>query len=230
MNQQVSLAIVLARTNYGEADRIITVLTPDYGKLRLMAKGVRKVRSKLAGGVELFSASQITFARGRGDIGTLISARLERYYGNIVSDIERVQLGYELIKLLNKSIEDEAEKEYFELLEHTFRALDDYANSERLIRAWFAAQLLCLGGHMPNLQTDARGEKLNPHENYEFDFDTMAFTPYDRGQLTADHIKFIRLMFGGNQPAVLRKVNIAPEVLDACTMTIHMMFRAALDV
>jgi len=39
----------LSRTDYGEADRILTVLTPDYGKLRLLAKGVRKVKSKLGG-------------------------------------------------------------------------------------------------------------------------------------------------------------------------------------
>lgn len=224
MNQLTTTAIVLARTNYGEADRIITVLTPDYSKLRLMAKGVRKVKSKLAGGIELFSVSHITFIKGRGDIGTLVSARLDRHYGNIVRDITRVQLGYDLIKLLNKTIEDVAEKEYFELLEHAFQALDDSANSEELIRTWFMAQLLRLGGHMPNLQTDSFGEKLNPHASYEFDFDAMAFVQHDQGQLTADHIKFMRLIISGNPPRILRQVSGYQKLLDSCGPIILTMF------
>ena len=57
MKQLVTEVIILARTDYGEADRILTVLSPEYGKLRLLAKGVRRVKSKLAGGIELFSVS-----------------------------------------------------------------------------------------------------------------------------------------------------------------------------
>ena len=59
-------AIMLRRTNYGEADRIISFITPDRGKLSAIAKGVRKPKSKLAGGLELFAASDITIAEGRG--------------------------------------------------------------------------------------------------------------------------------------------------------------------
>lgn len=206
MNQIATSAIVLARTNYGEADRIVTALTPDQGKLRLMAKGVRKVKSKLAGGIELFSVSDITFIKGRGEIGTLVSTRLRKHYGNIVADIERVQLGYDLIKLLNKTVEDHVDEEYFELLDHAFAALDNLSISSELIRTWFVGQLLRLGGHTPNLQTDAFGEKLNPHAVYEFDFESMAFVQHDQGQFTPDHIKFLRLIFSGNQPKILRQI------------------------
>ncbi|MEJ0073760.1 MAG: DNA repair protein RecO [Candidatus Saccharibacteria bacterium] len=87
--QQVTTGIVLTRVDYGEADRIITLITPDQGKLRLMAKGVRRIKSKLAGGIELFSVSNITFIRGRGDIGTLVSSRVLTHYGRIVSDLDR---------------------------------------------------------------------------------------------------------------------------------------------
>src|SRR4051812_43718179 len=103
MKQILTSGIVLKRTNYGEADRIITFLTPDHGKIRLIAKGVRRVKSKLAGGIELFSVSHLTYIEGKREIGTLISTRLEKHYGDIVKDIDRVQLGYELIKLLDKA-------------------------------------------------------------------------------------------------------------------------------
>src|SRR2546430_6710542 len=98
MKQLVTPAIILARIDYGEADRIITMLTPGHGKLRLLAKGVRRVRSKLAGGIELFSVSTITFIQGRSELGTLVSTRLQQYYSHIVQDLDRTMAGYELIK------------------------------------------------------------------------------------------------------------------------------------
>ncbi len=113
MNQIVTKGIVLTRTDYGEADRIITMLTPDQGKVRVIAKGVRRVKSKLAGGIELFSVSSITYIPGRKEIGTLVSTRLQQHFGNIVKDIDRTMLGYELLKRLNKATEDDVDDDYF---------------------------------------------------------------------------------------------------------------------
>ncbi len=204
--QQVTTGIVLSRIDYGEADRIITLLTPEQGKLRLMAKGVRRIKSKLAGGIELFSVTNITFIRGRGDIGTLVSSRLVRYYDHIVQDIDRTMLGYDLIKQLNKTTEDEPEMDYFHLLEQAFVALDDKAIDLDLVHVWFAAQLLRLSGHTPNLQTEPDGTKLAVDKTYEFSFDDSSFTARPDGPYGADAIKFLRIVFGGNQPAVLTKV------------------------
>jgi len=115
MKQVVTKGIILARTDFGEADRIITVLTPE-GKVRLMAKGVRRIKSKLAGGIELFSISYITYIPGKGDVSTLISTRLDTYFSTIVSDINRTMFGYDVLKLINRATEDLAGNEYFELL------------------------------------------------------------------------------------------------------------------
>src|SRR5262245_10052748 len=123
MKQLVTEAIILSRTDYGEADRILTLLTPDQGKLRVLAKGVRRVKSKLAGGIELFSISTIIFIRGRGEIGTLISTRLVKHYAHIVADLDRTMAGYELIKEINKVTEDEPGPEYFMLLRQVFEVL-----------------------------------------------------------------------------------------------------------
>lgn len=207
MNQLTTTAIVLARTDYGEADRILTVLTPDYGKLRLMAKGVRRVKSRLAGGIELFSVSHMSFVRGRGDLGTLVSARLMRHYSCIVADIGRVQLGYDLIKLLNKITEDAVEPEYFNLLEQAFQALDDVVINGDLVRLWFSAQLLRLGGHSPNLQTDTTGQKLLPEKVYDFDYQTMAFAASKSGNFAARHIKLLRLLFASISPKTVQKID-----------------------
>ena len=230
MNQLVTRGIVLARTNYGEADRIVTLLTPDHGKLRLMARGVRKARSKLAGGIELFSVSDIGFIRGRGEIGTLTSSRLLKHYGRIVTDLDRVQLGYELIKLLNKATEDQPEPEYFILLDQAFQALDDLAVSLDLIRLWFESHLLRQAGHAPNLRTDTDHQKLQPGQAYNFDFDAMAFAPHDDGNFTADHIKALRLLFSGHPPPDLQKVQDIEALLPAIAPLIRTMLTSYIRV
>src|ERR1035437_5796157 len=141
MKQFVTKGIILTRTEFGEADRIITLLTPDHGKLHLMAKGVRRIKSKLAGGIELFSVSSITYVLGRGELGTLISTRLIKHYHNIVKDIDRTMLGYDFIKCLNKVTEDDPGAEYFDFLDRTFEALDDAKISAAIIKLWFDIQL-----------------------------------------------------------------------------------------
>jgi DNA repair protein RecO (recombination protein O) len=206
VRQIVTRGIVLTRTNFGEADRIITFLTPNHGKLRLMAKGVRKVKSKLAGGVELLSTSTITYIEGRGEVGTLISARLEKHYGRITKQLERVQLGYDLMGQINRVTEDEPEETYYELLEQSYAALDDHDIPLGLIRTWFDAQLLRLGGHAPNLTEDTGGEKLQQESKYNFDFEAMTFSPHEKGRYMSDHIKLLRLLFSGNTTELLMKV------------------------
>lgn len=224
MKQIVTRGIILARTNYGEADRIITVLTPDQGKLKLIAKGVRKPKSKLAGGIELFSISDITFIRGKSDIGTLVSSRLDIHYGNIVKNIDRTMLGYELIKQLNKATEDEPESDYFNLLEKTFESLNsEHINSE-LIRLWFAAQLLKFAGHTPNLHTDITGNKLTEDHAYSFSFDDMAFTKINGGSnFNAERIKVLRLLFSSNSPQTLQQIEGLESLLEDVAPLVNTM-------
>lgn len=216
MNQLVTEAIVLSRVNYGEADRILTLLTPDYGKIRVMAKGVRRVKSKLAGGIELFSVSEITFIKGKGDIGTLVSSRLITHHAGVVADISRTMLGYELIKQLNKATEDECGPEYFAVLEQVLIALAQPDVPPTLTELWFNAQMLRLAGHTPDLFTDSKGEKLATASAYAFSLDDMAFRPTDSGEFTVDHIKFLRLVFSGVTPGALLGIGSASELTKRC--------------
>lgn len=195
MKQLVTQGIVLSRTNYGEADRIMTFLTPDSGKLRLMARGSRRIKSKLAGGIELFSVSDITYITGKGDIGTLISARLNHYFAKIVSDIERVQLGYEILKRTNRVTEDHPESAYFDLLRNSLSGLNDAQIALDIIQTWFEARLLKLAGHEPNLRTDDNQQSLEATAKYDFNFDAMCFTKAAQGRWQANHIKALRLLF-----------------------------------
>ncbi len=207
MKQIVTKGIVLSRTDYGESDRILNVLTPDNGKISLMAKGTRKIKSKLAGGIELFCLSDITFLVGKGDMGNLISSRLITYYGNIVTDLDRVQLGYKLIKMLNRATEAHTEEGYFELLDKSFEALNNLELDIDLILFWFEAQLLKLSGHSPNLKYDQAEKKLLEDVSYNFDYENMSFVSSAEGKFNSKHIKTLRLLFSNNLPKEISKVN-----------------------
>lgn len=216
MKPTICQGIVLSRTNFGEADKIITLLTPSNGKISVLAKGVRKSKSKIAGGVELFSISEISYVRGRGELGTLISARLKIHYGNIVNDLDRTMLGYDLIKLLNKTTEDEPGTEYFDLLQEAFVSLDHAELHTDIIKLWFYAQLLRIAGHTPNLKTDIKGKILSKESSYSFDYEEMAFVPNNNGSFKADHIKFLRLALSGNNPRILQQITGVDKLLLVC--------------
>lgn len=230
MNQLVTTGIVLSRTNFREADRIIKLITPDVGKLSLIAKGVRKPKSKMAGGIELFSVSSLTYIKGKGDLGTLVSARLDKHYGNIVSSIDRVQLGYELIKVLDRATEDEPEAEYFTLLQQAFDALNDSSIDITLVRFWFNAQLIKLSGHTPNLITDTEGKKLLADHSYSFDFDNVSFAEHSAGTYMADHIKFLRIVFAGNPPSTLKQIQNGAELTKTVMPLVQAMLTSYIRV
>ncbi len=216
MKHVVTKGIILTRTDYGEADRILHFLTPDQGKISAIAKGVRKSKSKLAGGIELFSVSELSFIIGKSEIYTLTSARLVSYYDNIVKDIDRTNTGYEFIKLLNKATADNPEEDYFNLLRSAFAALDDNGIALEITSLWFKMQLIRLAGHTPNLQSDIAGNKLEASKNYNFDFDRMGFAAEDarEGRFNANHIKFLRLGFSPNTAQVLNRVEDTKELVE----------------
>jgi DNA repair protein RecO (recombination protein O) len=208
-SQVVTTGTVLARTDFQEADRIVTVLTPDHGKVRLIAKGVRRPRSKLAGGIELFSVSNLTFLESRSELKTLVSSRLITHYGDIVKDIRRTMLGYDLLKRINRVTEDAAGQEFFDLLQKTLSGLNDLELTLDMIELWFDMQLLAVTGHTPNLKTDTEGKKLEPAETYLFEFDAMAFRQQKGAPYDANHIKLLRLAYATEDPEVLKQVTHA---------------------
>jgi len=230
MNRINTQGIVLSRTDYGEADRILSFLTPDQGKVSAIAKGVRKQKSKLAGGIELFSVSEISYIPGRRDISTLISTRLIKHYGNIVKDLDRTNAAYSLIKTINRATEDKLEPAYFHLLQMTLESLADNSINLELAKTWFAAQLLRLGGHSPNLRTDSSDQKLKADETFDFDMNTMTFEVADDGHFAPEHIKFLRLLFSDNHPKVISKVKGADIFTLSAEPLIQSMLQAYIRI
>lgn len=216
MNQFVTTGIVIKRVNYGEADRIITFLTPKRGKLRVMAKGVRREKSKLAGGIELFSESDLTLIKGRGEIDTLISSRLKVHYGNIIGDLARTNAGYDFLSIVDAVTEDNYEESYYSLVSMGFKFLNVKSLNPELTKCWFYTRLLELTGYTPELKVDVNDEPLREKENYLFDFSAGRFQPSQTEGFSTDVIKLLRLL-QKHTPAQIEKVGGTEDALRAAS-------------
>ena len=229
MKPILTQGIVLTRVNYQEADRILTLLTTDQGKLRVIAKGVRKIKSKLAGGVELFSESELSVIRGKGEVGTLVSSRLIKHYETIVKDIDRTMYAYEFLKVMNKITEDNAEQEYYQVTSDVLAALDNAAIQLHLVKMWADMQLLAITGHQPNTERDTSGNVLTQDASYDFDSSNLAFEKRPDGLYNAAHIKVLRLAV--SQPIEkLASVGGIEPYIESCQHFAQAMRRSVLHV
>lgn len=193
MRQITTKAIILRRTNYGEADRIVSFLTPTLGKMSALVKGVRKQRSKLAGGIELFSQSSVTFMETRGNLSRIIQARLETHWDKIIGDLPRMMFAYEVMKTIDQVAPDNEGQEFYKLLKSSLIYLNAPGVSLAGIRMWFWLQILDLAGHRPDLHHDSDKKTLSSEALYEFAVPDMVFVSSGRGKYRPEHIKLLRL-------------------------------------
>lgn len=203
MQQFRAQAIILRRTNYGEADRILNLLTPQHGKLSAIAKGVRLPKSKLAGGLELFAVCDVTILQGKSDMGVVTSARIKSFFGDILRDYDRTQAAYDAIKRINKATETVNDAAFYALLGDGLMYLNDLTIDWRLTALWFSLRLRELLGDGLNLATDTSDQPLSADKLYALDATVGAFYAHRKGSFDADHIKLLRLALTKN-PATLK--------------------------
>ena len=206
-----TVGYVLRRTNYGEADRILNLITP-VGKNAVIARGVRKMKSKLAGGIEPFTRSDFQIHQGRGELGILTSAKMQKYYSRIVQNLERMELAAKILKRVDAVAENTNSEEYFMLVDQSLAAIDAGENLE-LVEAWFLLNLKRIMGEEVNLYRDVNGEKLEVDEKYNWDSYERAMRPDTRGRFGVNEIKMLRLM-ASNDLNIVRKIKYGPQVLE----------------
>jgi len=169
MAQVKTSGIVIRKVNVGEADRILTVLTRDRGKIRVVAKGVRRPRAKLTGFTDMFHYNDFVLAEGRNlDIVTS-AVTVERFIKEGM-ELERIALMYYLCELVNRLIEETAEVPgSFELLRETFNYIKNHEVSPVVIKSYFEMKMLLLLGFAPELYKCVGGEvELNDGDDLSF--------------------------------------------------------------
>lgn len=196
---------VLRRTNYGEADRILNLITPK-GKFSVMAKGVRKSKSKLSGGIEMFTLADFNIHLGRSELGVLTGAKMVQYYSNIIRDFGKMELAGTILKRISQAAENSDNPEYFDIVDESLKGLNDGEKVE-LVEAWFLINLAKAMGEEINLYRDVEGKKLEADKMYVWDGYEAAFCEKENGEYGANEIKMLRLMLTNNLK-VVRRVNI----------------------
>ena len=142
--------IVIGRTNYGEADRILTIMTVEHGKIKAIAKGVRKIKSRSGGHIELFGNVDFMIANGRG-LDVMTAATLTWYPHDLASDYNKLGFAYLFSSMINNLVdENEPHIEVYELLGASLVALEK-TGVEPQLELWFKLRLLDALGYKPQL-------------------------------------------------------------------------------
>jgi DNA repair protein RecO (recombination protein O) len=144
-------AIVLRHSDWGEADRLLGLFTRELGKVRAVAKGARKPRSRKAGHLEPFTQVSLLLARGRD---TLIVTQAEAIDPHLALREDLVRVGYAayVVELLDRFTYEEGENfALYRLLVETLQRLDKETDSAFCVR-YYEMRLLDLVGFRPRLQ------------------------------------------------------------------------------
>jgi DNA repair protein RecO (recombination protein O) len=146
--------IVLRRVNYGEADRILTVLTRGHGKVGVIARGVRKAGSRMAAQTDLFERSRMQLAEGRGEL--LVLTQAQRASGppaGLATDARRSACAAVVAELTDRVLEGHhPDGAVFVLVAESLDELGDPERDPRRALVWFARQMIDRLGYAPELQ------------------------------------------------------------------------------
>ena len=186
-------AIILRRTNYGEADKIINFLTTD-GQVSAVARGIRKAGSKLAGALEPFSVVELVLVKTRSQLYRITSANLLTHFDQIITSYERLELGYYLMKIASRLSQDLDGDDWFGLLRQALEALNQPAIDMRLIKAWFNFQSAIIQGEAFNWELTADGQVTSLTEKYSYDVQQKVLLRDPQGRITGDVLKLIKAL------------------------------------
>jgi len=168
-----TMALVLNRQDYREYDSLVSFYTNSYGKLSLLARGTKRLKSKLAGHLEPLSLVDLMIIPGKGRdyVGSAVS---RNSFGRLKSDLNRLYYAGLGLRWFNGlSGEEEADNEAFELLSNFWQVLDSWEeealskDNGELIFSFFIFKFLSIIGYQPATR-DCLGckQKISPGLNY----------------------------------------------------------------
>lgn len=159
MQEQRADALVLRTVDYGEADRIVTFLTPQLGKVAMFARAARKSQKRFGGALEPFQRLELRYRESRrGALPTLAAAHIRDRRGRLIQDYARITHASYLTELVSETIrEREPMPELFRALDTAYEVMNspEYEDSDNSVRGgWIAAfelKILSLAGYQPLL-------------------------------------------------------------------------------
>ncbi len=158
--------VVLRHSDWGEADRLLWLFTKEYGKMRVVAKGIRRARSRKAGHLEPFTRVNLLLAHGR-DIPLITQVETLEAYLPIREDFLRVTCAIYLLELLDRFTYEEGEnRNTYNLLVDSLERLNQSYDQD-LVARYFEIRLLDYLGFRPQLIQCARcTAEIKPENQY----------------------------------------------------------------
>ncbi|PJB99584.1 MAG: DNA repair protein RecO [Candidatus Nealsonbacteria bacterium CG_4_9_14_0_8_um_filter_35_12] len=211
---------ILKKKDLGEADRIFTIFTRDFGKLEILAKAIRKIGSKLRGGIELFYLSDIEFIQGKTH-KTLTDTILIESFLNLRKDLKRLKIAFDISEMIDSLIRgEERDEKIWKLLLETFERLNKIYLSIKecwLIYYYFLWNFLSILGYKPQLNfCSICQKKLVPQDLY-FSFQeggvicaNCSKKLKEKKKISPEAVKILRLVFGKDFD-FLKKLKVEKE-------------------
>lgn len=150
-----------------EADRVFSVFTYDFGRLELFGKAIRKITSKLRGGMEIFSLSEIEFIQGKNRKTLTDTIAIEKF-SNIIQDPVKLEISHRISEVLDNFIKGQEKDEFvFTLLKETLNKLNNpklESSDAQFIYCYFLWNFLSAIGYHPEIQKCAVCQlKIDPN-------------------------------------------------------------------
>lgn len=165
MNSYKTAGIILRRIDYGEADRIYTILTPG-GKVSAIAKGVRRIRAKLASHLDVFNEIELMLASGK-NLDVVTSARSHTQFA-LAHDYERLRTGFLFLEMAQRLTDDAETEEVYTCLRGALEALTEH--TPVVVELAFKLRMLEILGQYPELGITFDTHRfVQPDTSYYFD-------------------------------------------------------------
>lgn len=144
-------AFVFNREDRMDADRIFSVFTKEFGRLEVFGKAIRKIDSKLRGGIDIFSFCEIEFIQGKNK-KTLTDAVIRQRFTNISQDPQKYQIALSVCQLVSKCLHgQEKDESILSLLLEVFERLD-FGKARWLLYYYFFWNFVSLLGYEPEIK------------------------------------------------------------------------------
>ena len=142
-------AIVLKTADLGEADRLLTIYSKEFGKIQVLAKGIKKLESKLRYNLEPLSYSLLILVEGK-NFRIVKDAVLIDQFLSVRNDLEKIKIAYKIVDIINELIAgEEKDEDVWNLILETFMAIERDKIYLNLVVSEFQSSLLKLLGYDP---------------------------------------------------------------------------------
>ncbi len=199
-----SEAVILKCDNYRETSKIITFYTRTHGKIKGIAKGVRSTKTKWGGSLQSMALLNIMFYYKENRTLHLVSnAEHSKALNSIYDDYDKMQIGYRLVELVNRTTEEQHENtEIFNLLAESLLLLEDATKNYVNVLFNFEFRLLNLLGFRINLGRES-GRNIEINNQNRYFYETI---------ISAGDVKTLEILTEGSHNSMM-SLNISkPQV------------------